>query len=151
MEKNFIPFEEAKALKELGFDEPCFGYYTLSHTGDNYTFHICGEFTTYRDNYINYVGEGLTNDELELNPSGRNDDCFTAPLWQQAFEFFREKYNLIGEIPHSYKFDQRSIISYHITINNKFGQIKVQLDEFTFDTYEEAQLECLRKLIELVK
>jgi hypothetical protein len=24
MEKDFIPYEEALALKELGFDEPCF-------------------------------------------------------------------------------------------------------------------------------
>ncbi len=27
MEKDFIPYEEALALKELGFDEPCFAVY----------------------------------------------------------------------------------------------------------------------------
>jgi hypothetical protein len=27
MEKEFIPYEQALALKELGFDEPCIGYY----------------------------------------------------------------------------------------------------------------------------
>ena len=27
MEKDFIPYEEALALKELGFDEPCLAFY----------------------------------------------------------------------------------------------------------------------------
>jgi hypothetical protein len=27
MEKEFTPHQEALELKELGFDEPCFGYY----------------------------------------------------------------------------------------------------------------------------
>lgn len=26
MEKEFIPYEQALSLKELGFNEPCFGY-----------------------------------------------------------------------------------------------------------------------------
>jgi hypothetical protein len=29
MEKDFIPYEESLALKELGFDEPCFGWEVL--------------------------------------------------------------------------------------------------------------------------
>jgi hypothetical protein len=27
MKKEFISYEQALALKELGFDEPCFGYW----------------------------------------------------------------------------------------------------------------------------
>jgi hypothetical protein len=27
MEKEFIPYKQALALKELGFDEPCLGWY----------------------------------------------------------------------------------------------------------------------------
>jgi hypothetical protein len=27
MNKEFIPYEQALALKELGFDEPCLGFY----------------------------------------------------------------------------------------------------------------------------
>ena len=27
MEKEFIPYEQALALKELGFNEPCFAYH----------------------------------------------------------------------------------------------------------------------------
>jgi hypothetical protein len=27
MNKEFVPYEQALQLKELGFDEPCLGYY----------------------------------------------------------------------------------------------------------------------------
>ena len=27
IEKEFVPYEESLALKELGFNEPCFGYF----------------------------------------------------------------------------------------------------------------------------
>jgi hypothetical protein len=27
IEQEFVPYEEAFALKELGFNEPCLGYY----------------------------------------------------------------------------------------------------------------------------
>lgn len=27
LEKEFVPYQEALELKELGFDEPCFGWY----------------------------------------------------------------------------------------------------------------------------
>ena len=34
MNKEFIPYEQALALKELGFDEPCFGQYLSSRQSD---------------------------------------------------------------------------------------------------------------------
>ena len=30
--KDFVPYEQALALKELGFDEPCFGWYSKDGT-----------------------------------------------------------------------------------------------------------------------
>jgi len=32
MNKEFAPYEPSLALKELGFDEPCFGYYNYNGT-----------------------------------------------------------------------------------------------------------------------
>jgi hypothetical protein len=32
MNKEFIPYEQALDLKELGFDEPCFGWYSKDGT-----------------------------------------------------------------------------------------------------------------------
>ena len=39
MEKEFIPYEQTLALKELGFDEPCFGkfYYNQLEIGGVWT------------------------------------------------------------------------------------------------------------------
>ena len=70
-------------------------------------------------------------------------DQIAVPLYQQAFRWFREKYKLSGLVEigiHEYSFiifdeekDSRKITS---SING---------------TYEEAELECLKKLIEIVK
>ena len=63
-------------------------------------------------------------------------------LFQQAFRFFREKYHLIG------------CIDFHASYKNYMYNIK----EFEYithrtriETYEEAELECLVKLIEIAK
>ena len=69
MEKEFIPYEQAVALKELGFDEPCFGYYTSP--------------------------DGLTLEQ----PDGKNGQfVYFAPTFSQAFRWFREKYDLVHRI-----------------------------------------------------
>lgn len=93
MNHLFVSYSLALKLKEKGFDEPCFAYYQLSHTSEEYTFHVCGEYTHYRDHYINFVGIGLKNSDLKFNPTGRKGNCMTAPLYQQALSWIREKYN----------------------------------------------------------
>ena len=70
MEKEFVTYTQSLALKELGFDEPCFGYY------DN------GVFIFWYDS--------KQETELLLNCS--------APLKQQVFRWFREKHDLFSEI-----------------------------------------------------
>jgi hypothetical protein len=105
MNKEFIPYEQALELKELGFDEQCFKYYTE-------------------------MGTLGIKDERPLPP------LTYAPLYQQAFRWFREKHNLIMHIQrHSKKY---------------LACMGIQV-EILCDTYEEAELECLKKLIETVK
>ena len=65
IEKDFVPYEEALALKELGFDEPCFAVY----------FNTTQQL--YFDKYIN-----------EFNKDVRT----LAPTFSQAFRWFREQY-----------------------------------------------------------
>jgi hypothetical protein len=62
MQDQFIPYEQALALKELGFDEPCFGYYKLTEGHKPY----------------------LVNTELRRSP---NNYSISAPLWQQAARY----------------------------------------------------------------
>lgn len=71
MEKEFVTYEQALALKELGFDEPCFTHYLKKILLNNL----------------------VTVDTI--NSKFDNSRC-SAPLYQQAFRFFREKYNLSG-------------------------------------------------------
>ena len=62
-------------------------------------------------------------------------------LFQQAFRFFREKYKLLSfvDIDTSYRIYCDDI---------KFD---LDIDSRIFKTYEEAELECLVKLIEIAK
>jgi hypothetical protein len=130
MEKEFIPYEQALALKQLGFDEPCFGYY---YSMDN-----------------KKVG-------LEMYIDVQHQDTYfvQAPLYQQAFRWFRENYNLRGFIGFRPNVKQFDCHVYDMSLSGKEYVKQRTMEEFNKDpkvgTYEEAELECLKKLIEIVK
>ena len=114
MEKEFIPYEQALALKELGFDEPCFGIHSKIH--GLMMFKTSGSSSLYKD-----AGECL------------------APLYSQAFRWFREKHDL-------------DVISRpHIGKSKKYICDPVNIRLEAKNTYEEAELECLKKLIQIIK
>lgn len=124
MNKEFVPYEEALALKELGFDEPCFGYYLCK----NSAFGVELELTT---NWI---------DLLPYDSSS----C-KAPLFQQAFRWFREKYDMSHSIDKDW--DNGHLLGYEYMISEQEGVTGSK----TYPTYEEAELVCLKKLIQIVK
>jgi hypothetical protein len=112
MKQEFIPYEQALALKELGFDEPCVAIFG-------------------RNNELN-VDDGFYKQE------NYHKDTVLAPLYQQAFRWFREKYRKV-DYP-EFDYDEQK---WHCHSDYK-GYV-------LFNTYEEAELECLKKLIEIVK
>ena len=64
-------------------------------------------------------------------------------LYQQAFRWFRENKNLFGFVEqitkHTYKFFVKD-----------FSENKgLVFSSYVYDNYEEAQLECLKKLFEI--
>ena len=116
MKQEFIPYEQALELKELGFDEPC----------------IAG----YDGRELKYIYQQFRSHE----PSIR------TPLYQQAFRFFREKYVFYINMVDSNLF--------YFIVHLKKGEIKNPeeiLISYHFKTYEEAELACLKKLIEIIK
>jgi hypothetical protein len=123
MEKEFVPYEQALALKELGFDEPClYGYDTFATVIST---------STKWENW---------NQSLQL---------VSAPLYQQVFRWFREKYNLDSFVKHLYKSTIK--VGYYFGIDEYNGiEFQMELDGY-YETYEEAELECLVKLIDIVK
>ena len=119
MEKEFIPYEQALELKELGFDEECFGYYSFS---EKITLKSCFNRTP-------------------IILSGKK--C-SIPLYSQVFRWFREKHNLESHVKKDWI--DGILQGYESIIECLDGYIDVG----TFKTYEEAELECLKKLIEIV-
>ena len=122
MEKEFVPYEEALALRGLGFDEGCLMWY------ENDTSQLIGDYTR---NSVEWF----------------NNACASAPLYQQAFRWFREKYGLYPNVEY---FSIAFEYGYYIRIP-KEHKITNLNDEDMVKTYEEAELECLRKLIEITK
>lgn len=114
MEKHFVPYELSIELKELGFDEICYGFYDDS---DNQKV-VC-----------NYPSDGFNS----------------ALLWQQAFDFIREKYYL-----HSYIELVVDGFNYLIYVDKKPEECEDYSDG-PFETYEEAQTTCLMRLIMICK
>jgi hypothetical protein len=121
MTQEFIPYQQALELKELGFDEPCFGWFTNSYLR---------------------IGSVVENKHVQ------GEDETLAPLYQQAIRWFRENHDLRIWIESNYgvlKFEY--VIA---TTNPNF--IDKQFNDFSgYNTYEEAELACLIKLIEIVK
>jgi len=129
MEKEFIPYEQALALKELGFE----------YVSTIFAYDEVGEL---------YTRSGIPHD---FNIRG----LLSAPTYSQAFRWFREKYNLHAE---PYTVDMGAI-EYCFQIRDLYSE-KYVFDNFvgaggsyhgTFSTYEQAELECLKKLIQITK
>ena len=135
MKKEFIPYKYALELKELGFDEQCIAYYVNNQ--DKLIFDITGVNNFTRTNYGSVLGK----------------HCQAAPLWQQAFRFFREQLLLDSYIIPYWCIDDEYKVkkyTYSIEPSNRFDEY-FDCDSDEYDTYEEACLKCLEKLIELVK
>jgi hypothetical protein len=117
MTEKFVPYEQVLELKELEFDEPCFGNYA---DDNNHTL------------FTNSNKPGKTN----------------APTFSQVFRWFRTKYNFNCFVACS-KIDNK----WYYFRENLYDRSKDSEPELTpkFDTYEEAELACLKKLIEIVK
>ena len=143
MTNEFIPYEEALALKELGFDEKCISYYFSNGmfndaAEEDYTLHP-GDKRFYSDSnsLLNEYAEG----ELKYK-------AVSAPLYQQAFRWFFKTYGYHGEVI-------QTTDKYNISRDEyQYGICKTGEKPFYYNTYsnpEEAELACLRKLISLVK
>jgi hypothetical protein len=128
MEKEFVTYELALRMKQLGFDEPC-----VAH-------------------WFNNVGIGI---EFRLEPLNEaiaktNISVYyeLAPLYQQAFRWFREKYGLNQSV-----YGKKSM-GYDFKINgisNEDNRKYEHQSDLVFKNYEEAELACLEKLCEIVE
>lgn len=126
MEKEFIPYEQALALKELGFDEPCLAYYLAGGI----------RFKEYKDSQ-------------NKNSAFFNNTVCSIPTFSQAFRWFREVYNIYVEISFNQKYENPRF-GYIVRTKSTCFHTR----DFPYKTYEEALEIGLQeglKLIEIVK
>ncbi len=125
MKKEFAPYELAVKLKELGFNEPCFGFYLEDGTWTPASY--SREGTVYPSN-------------TDLLP-----EWCAAPLYQQAFRWFREKHEVFGIVNFGTN-------DFTFNIYNSDGLGLLTKESLAFNgAYEEVELACLTKLIEIVE
>ena len=140
MTREFIPYKQALELKELGFDEPCFGWFRTALMPSNFTEYFLETELDLNQEFTDLINNNFTG------------GACSAPLYQQAFRWFREKYKLhqyikqycgenfffhIEDMVHPRRFDE-----YTVEMLRSFNESTSQ---------EEAELACLIKLIEIVK
>ena len=79
MNKEFVPYDIALALKELGFDEPCVGTYHDNGQKGAFTFGMF-QFPK-RNSQANTVSGTFIGEQ----------GCY-SPTYSQAFRFFRKEF-----------------------------------------------------------
>ena len=123
MKNEFVSYEIALALKELGFKEDCFAMYRKIRSKTDESNEVSLHFFV----KFNMIEDGDAK----------------AALYQQAFRFFREKYRLEGAI-YRLNFKWASQV---FNIETSTYCFKHEL----FETYEEAEINSLQKMIKIVK
>ena len=139
IEEQFVTYEIALAMKELGFDKPCLAFFQAAK-------------------FFSMVAQSPHHDFIE---STANSDVnpISAPLWQQCIDWLKEKHGIfvlidMGKYYDSYEgaypfqawckiYKNKELIN-SITVRNKLDS-----ENFIFYSYEEAREQAILKAIEL--
>ena len=127
MEKQFVPYEIALKLKQLGFDDPCLAYFSNDKYHDLH--HNC-------ENVME--GNFVINNYNELK----------APLWQQVIDWLRETYKINILIAPIYSSENLKGYVFNfglITMDNLSEVFK----NGKFETFYKAREQAILKAVEL--
>lgn len=136
-----VPLEIAKELKEIGFDLPCAYFYNNKYEKSNLCINTI-------DDDIHLGGVDYKNTtfikayEIHQLNNNERDLYFSAPTWEQVFEWFREKGFMI------------TLINYEDESKFSFFNMKIKGGVYyagAFYTYEEAREELVKTLIKTYK
>jgi hypothetical protein len=129
-EKYFVPYELALEMKALGFNENCLAYYNPD---------VDSTLQPIDTDFIHFRGLG--------------ESLIKSPIFSQAFRWFREKHDLqcwpepTGSDRYTCRYNGidetgKRWVGY---LTDGTGVIMF------YSKFEEAELDCLRKLIVIVK
>lgn len=128
----FAKFDEAKALRELGFDEPCYGYY-----GEND-----------KDFYDSRFGSCRNSIDTEV---------ISAPMYEQIRNWFRKTHNIHIEILTRGDDDEYPMWQYWLVDTKKSNRVELALKELEqdvlieFNSHQEALDTAIKEAIKKIK
>jgi len=125
MNELFVPCEIAIKMKELGFNEPCLAYFNLDPYFKTPPFTVSKPF-----------------DHEWLIP---------APLYQQVFKWFREKHMKSPRFCIDTNGWYFTITQFTESGSSLTDSKLAPLAKQDYKTYEEAELGCINKMLELIK
>jgi hypothetical protein len=121
MKDQFLSHEDSKKLRQMGFDEPCFGHYTVKK---ELKLGIC-------------------------DVQGEHTHQVSAPIHSQAIDFL-EKLTGYYIIPHNKTINDKKIYSYNIVdFNGDIIIDSFQIGSYS--TPRESKDSCISEFIDLVK
>ena len=129
MKKESLNLQQSTAVKELGFNEPCFGFYNPNNKERD-------------DSYVYGFEGGLPLHDW-------NDDEYnviSVPLKSQFFRWVRERYGLRARNYRFMNLTRGFSEGFEIFMYEKDSIAKVESL-----TYEQAEDDCIDKIIEILK
>ena len=130
MNKEFIPYEQALKIKELGFDEKCL----TSYANDKDLMSVWNVDTQFE---CATIMKDEPDKAYIFNSNFKDSNWCSAPLYKQAFRFFREKYDF------TYSIGKTNIAVVHYGITTQLLQNN--------DSYEAAELAAIKWFIDVAK
>jgi hypothetical protein len=122
MKNEFVPYNIAKKLKDMGFDEPCISYYPD------------------KDENIHYVTDGHNN--VGVRSNSQFGIACSAPLWQQVTRWLRDERKINVYVDFFMNVKKWGSYSYSQNLNGEQYAMERSMEKFIkmikYDTYEEA-------------
>ena len=172
--KQFVTYEIALKLKELGFDEECLAYYSKEtiyedKDGNKTNFVLLsakkrGELVGH-GSVRNYLFQWLLDNDRTNGELHTLSESITVPLWEQVIDWFREEYDLHISFEPVYKPQQFTNLMYCYAISTKknfYSGMDENLDNWIglndggnmfhiTNSYYSAREQAILKAIELCK
>lgn len=118
MQSQFIPKEEAIQLRRLGFDHKCLAWYF-----EKSTVKVPTETRAFWQNW-----------------NGATKIRVSAPLWQQVFDWFRERYQYEVNITKQIEED-----TYGVTVG--WEGVEDSFSQTYYKTYQQARIAAIRIML----
>jgi len=140
--RHHVDEKLGRELRGIGFTEPCLGVFEILIQG--------GKHGSFR---LNYNSEGVWHNHNRSKPQfERNDWYWSAPLYQQVFEWFRTN-NIFGQIELDLTTYPKFAYSIHSYSDDEgfINTISPRAYSDLFSTYREAEDKCIEEMIQSFK